>query len=126
MKKNNEKQIENAILTWLNLQSQCYAFKQDVRGIWDENNKFFRKANKWTPIGGSDILVCYRGRFIAIEVKTPAAYKKFFGSRGKHEMRQKMFLEHVDYCGGLGYVVCCLAQVEEMFLQWSQAPRSNY
>lgn len=114
----SEKLIEDAILKWLNLQFNCFAFKQDVRGIWDQQRKFYRKANKWTPKGGSDILVCFQGRFISLEVKTPATHKRFFTHPGSHELRQQEFMKTVQRAGGLAYVVSSLIEVQTLFTSW--------
>ena len=50
------------------------------------------------PIGQkgiADILGCWKGRLIAIEVKTP---------RGKLSEKQEQFLMEVNAAGGLGFV----------------------
>ena len=52
--------------------------------------------------GISDLLVCHRGRFIAIEVKRP-------GQRATRE--QLRFLERVEDAGGLGLVATSAEEV---------------
>jgi hypothetical protein len=48
-----------------------------------------------TARGVSDLLVCYQGRFIAIEVKRPG---------GRVSPEQERFLERVRAAGGIGLV----------------------
>jgi len=45
----------------------------------------------------SDILACYRGRFVAIEVKKPG---------GRVDAAQRNFLRDVQNMGGFSCVVC--------------------
>lgn len=107
----SEKQIENVILQWLNLQPGAYAFKYAVSGVWDPVKKIFRKAGQGVAIGGADIIGVYHGRFLALEVKTPRSFKKFFNSPGDHEVRQQTFLNRVRSAGGIAEVVCSLDMV---------------
>ena len=54
--------------------------------------------------GCSDILVCYKGRFVAIEVKHPRWSPP--GRQAKsyaHYKRQKDFIEEVIAAGGIGF-----------------------
>lgn len=46
--------------------------------------------------GVSDVLVCYEGRFVAVEVKRPG---------GKASPEQKRFIKDVESAGGIGMVV---------------------
>jgi hypothetical protein len=110
-----EKQIEDSILTWLNFQPGCFAFKLDVQARYDPRIKTYRRLAKWVPRGGSDIISSVRGRMITWEVKTPAEHKKFSNCREDHEMRQKAFMDRVISTGGLAYCVCSLDQVMEIF-----------
>jgi len=113
-----EKLIEESIIKWLNLQFNCYAFKMDVKGTWDPQRKFFRKVSKNVALGGSDIICCFKGRFISIEVKSPEAHKRFFNNPGAHELRQQGFMSKVKSAQGLAYVVSSLDEVRELFQNW--------
>lgn len=115
MAKGLEKLIEVSILQWLNLQPGCYAFKLDLKGTWDPRIKAFKKVSKWVPKGGADIIFILHGKFGCLEVKTPAAYKKFYTSPGEHELRQTAFLDLIRSKGGLAEVVCSLGQVIDVF-----------
>lgn len=66
-----EKDIENDILIWLNLQPNCFAFKVNTAGWFDQRKGCFRKNNsKFVIPGTSDILCCYYGHFISMEAKS--------------------------------------------------------
>ncbi len=54
--------------------------------------------------GISDLLVCFDGRFIAIEVKRP-------GGRATHEQTQ--FIEEVEQAGGIGFIADNVGEVVE-------------
>ncbi len=115
-----EQQIENSILTWLNYQYQCFAFKMNLKGTWNPKVKAFMKAPTWVPKGAADIIFIFQdpnthlGIFGALEIKTPSAYKKFHKNPGEHELRQMAFLKTIKNKGGIAEVVCSLAQVQEI------------
>lgn len=52
--------------------------------------------------GISDLLICYQGRFIAIEVKKPG---------GRLTDRQIAFMDKVKRAGGQAFVACSLEDV---------------
>ena|SRR5437667_281880 len=54
--------------------------------------------------GCSDLLACFRGRFVAVEVKRPG---------GRLTAAQKSFLEAVEVCGGVALVVTSVRQLQE-------------
>ena len=54
--------------------------------------------------GVSDILGCYRGRMMAIEVKCPG---------NKLTQLQKNFLDNVNEAGGIAFVAYCIEDVVE-------------
>lgn len=53
-------------------------------------------AGAYASRGVSDLILCVRGLYIAIEVKTET---------GKITTLQKRFIENVKQAGGLGYVI---------------------
>lgn len=64
--------------------------------------------------GISDLLVCYEGRFVAIEVKKPGW--KPPGRNAKsydHYYKQKMFLESIEAAGGVGFFASDVETVVE-------------
>ena len=120
----SEKEIENSILSWLNLQSGCTAWKQNIVAVsrletvaGKARIKRFN-TSKWVPRGGCDIIGLYRGRSFAIEVKTEIAYKLFESCRDPHELRQKEFIDRVRRAGGIAFLACSLEMVEVIFKNW--------
>lgn len=106
-----EKDIEDAILKYLNLQYQCFAFKVNTKGTWNPKAQAFMKTPKWMPRGMCDIVGIFGGKFFAFEVKTPSEHKKFVKSKGEHEIEQKAMIDHIRSKGGLAEVVSTLDQV---------------
>lgn len=87
-----EKQFENKIKAELH-----------NRGAW--RVKFF--ANAYTPSGIPDVLACYNGRFLGIEVKGGSSY-------GLTEL-QKFNLKKIRETGGVG--ICVYPSGWEQFLE---------
>jgi len=85
-----EKQIENAIKRYLS-----------SKGVWYIKHH----ANKFTKVGVPDILACWEGKFLAIEVKTPV---------GKLTELQKYNLEAIQNAGGISLVARSLKDVVEV------------
>ena len=56
--------------------------------------------------GISDLLICYKGRFIAIELKVKG---------NKPTALQTAYLDNVEGAGGEAYVCFCLDEVKEIF-----------
>lgn len=89
----SEKDIENAILEWLNLLPQCKAWKNQSVGIFDPYKRIYRKnPSKWTARGTADILGIYKGRMICLEVKKPG---------GRLSPDQKEFLKTMADLGAI-------------------------
>lgn len=97
-----EKQIQNAILQWLNLQRNVFAFRQNS-GIFfiTQNNK--TRAIKAGIKGVSDIIGICKKRFLAIEVKSKT---------GKLSDDQKLFLDKISKLGGIAFCAHSLEDVE--------------
>ena len=85
-----EKQIENIIKKYL-----------ASKGVWYIKHH----ANKFTKVGVPDILACWQGKFVAIEVKTPI---------GVLSELQKYNLKAISDAGGISIVARCLEDVEEV------------
>ncbi len=69
------------------------SIRQLLKGLGAVAVKFW--GGPMTERGVSDLLVCYQGRFLAIEVKRPG---------GKVSPEQERFLERVRAAGGIGLV----------------------
>ena len=85
-----EKQIENTIKKYL-----------ASLGVWYIKHH----ANKFTKVGVPDILACWNGKFVAIEVKTPV---------GVLSELQKYNLKAISESGGISIVARSLQDVKEV------------
>lgn len=115
-----EKQIQNAILHWLNIQpSVAYAWQNDsvpVVSIMKRGpggtifGRFRKRKTAFRPNGLSDILGFLTrpnlGRFLAIEVKSKA---------GRVSPEQTQFLNAVIQAGGIAGVCRSIEDVEKLF-----------
>lgn len=85
--------IQQAILGYLALK-HVFAFRVNTTGVYDPKRKIFRKSPNVLK-GVSDILGCYQGKMLAIEVKAPGR---------KEKPEQTKFLQRVNDAGGLGFI----------------------
>ena|SRR3990167_4304747 len=69
-----------------------YAWRSSSTGIYDTKRQFFRAASKK---GVADILACWKGRLVAIEVKT---------GKDRLSPEQTGFLFNINHAGGIGFV----------------------
>jgi hypothetical protein len=94
--KPKESQVKAAIMEWLSLQKNCFAWVNTSTGIYDPTKKVFRRRTGTGMINGvADILGIWRGIPLAIEVKRPG---------GKLSPKQKDFLERFACQGGIAIV----------------------
>lgn len=90
-----ERAIQNQICAYLKLRG-AYVFIHDSVGIFDPSRGCFRRNNSPHRIRGvADILGIYKGRPLAVEVKTPT---------GRVSPHQKEFLKNWAAAGGIGFV----------------------
>lgn len=93
--KQPEKIIQDQILGFLKGRG-VFSFFINNSVSFDPKLNQFRKRNKWHRRGVSDIIAIYRGKFLALEVKTP---------KGRATPEQSEFLREVADQGGYGFVV---------------------
>lgn len=86
-----EKTITNQILKYLKAQPCCFVFKEHG-GIYG-------------TAGIPDIICCYRGKFVAIEVKTLT---------GKLSKLQKITINRINEAGGMAIKVTSLQEVKNV------------
>lgn len=84
-----EKTITNQILKYLKTEPECFAFKEHG-GIYGVS-------------GIPDIICCYKGKFMAFEVKTP---------QGKLSKLQEITLNRINEAGGMAFKVTSLNEVK--------------
>jgi hypothetical protein len=95
-----EKHVQALILQFLRLRG-AWAERFNSGGFTDAAGQFVRFN---TATGCSDVLACYRGRMLALEVKRDG--------RAKATATQESFLADVRRAGGVGEVVSDVKQVE--------------
>ena len=111
--KPTEKQIQNAILEWLEIRG-AFAWQNDSVGIWDANRGAYRKRmGRFCIRGASDILGIWRGWPLAIEVKR---------HDGKLSDDQEWFLEKFRDAGGIGIVARSLEDAIKPLMKIGERP----
>lgn len=85
--------VKKAIMEFLSYQRNCAVFPVATAGMFDPTTNQFRKSpmKKGTP----DIFICWQGRFVAIEVKSP---------KGVVSDAQVERLGEIDRAGGIAIV----------------------
>ena len=86
-----EKTIVKAIMQYLKTLPNCFCFKCH--------------GGMYGAAGLPDIICCYRGRFVAFEVKT---------AKGKLTKLQETMLKRINATGGNAYKVTTLQEVKEI------------
>ena len=89
--KMKEKAITNQILKYLKSLPECFAFKEHG-GLYNTS-------------GIPDIIVCYKGKFMAFEVKN---------ERGKLSKLQEITIEKIRNAKGMAFKVTSLEEVKEI------------
>lgn len=89
--KEKEKTITNQILKYLKSLPECFAFKEHG-GLYGTS-------------GIPDIIVCYKGKFVAFEVKT---------EKGKLSKLQEMTIAKIQKANGMAFKVTSLEEVKEI------------
>ena len=86
-----EKTITNQILKYLKSIPECFAFKEhgSIYGV----------------SGLPDIICCYKGKFVAFEVKT---------EKGKLSKLQEMTIAKIQKANGMAFKVTSLEEVKEI------------
>lgn len=101
---NPEQKIKNEILSYLSSLSGGFFFPIDSTGIYDPVKRVFRRKNSVFHIRGvSDILGVYKGRPLAIEVKSKVGVVSDY---------QKSFIERFIQAGGVAFVARSLDDVK--------------
>lgn len=100
-----EKAIENQILHYLHM-TGVFAWKNQSTGIYDPSKKTFRRRSKFQINGVSDILCCYKGYFVAIEVKA---------EKGRLTESQVEFISKINANGGFAFTARSVEDVKLAF-----------
>lgn len=122
----SEAEIQDSIMKALSFRKIGFFWRQNNTPVYDEKQGRYRSMSKFATRGVSDILGVYKGRFIAIEVKTRKAFGWHYGlykkisagymPKNKNEsraMEQIIFIDNINKNGGLGFFACSLEKVLE-------------
>lgn len=93
-----EQDIQSAICQWLSYK-RIFHYRNNTGAFKTERGGFIRYG---TP-GSPDIVCCYKGRFIAIEVKSKA---------GRQSPSQLQFQENLENAGGYYFIARSIKDVE--------------
>lgn len=97
----SETQLVVQLLEYLTYKG-IYAYRQNTGAMETKSGGFIRFG---TP-GASDIVVIYKGKYIAIEAKV---------KKGKQSENQKMFERNVVNAGGIYLLVYSLEDLQKLF-----------
>lgn len=107
--KRKEKDIELEILTWLNLQPGCFAWKNKSMGTFNaKRGVYLRPTHRFSEKGTSDILGIWKGVMLCIEVKS---------ATGRLMPHQSEFLERMDSLGAIAFMARSLEDVKAQLLE---------
>ena len=103
-----EKQIERAILDYLNVWLGYFAWKNHTTGIYSkERRQYLRPTGKYALRGVSDIIcVTPTGKVVFIEVKS---------AKGRVSDEQKEFISRVAECNGYAFVARSIDDVIDYY-----------
>ncbi len=104
-------------LTLLKSHHPMYFFRVNNTPIYDPKNKTFRAMPKGTPKGVPDIILCWYGRFIGIELKLPEikdAHGQKIQSKTYLSNYQKVFRAKISDAYGLYITARCSKDVEKV------------
>lgn len=87
--------------------------ENDIKRFLEKKSAWYLKVHgsALQPAGTPDILCCYKGRFIAIEVKRP--------NGGKVSALQKLKMKQIEQSGGIAFVANDVEVVKDVFQKLS-------
>lgn len=94
----SETQLQKTILDYLAYQKDIYFFRAGSGALRLENGAYMRTGKAGCP----DIVVCLKGRFIGLEVKT---------EKGRQSDKQKQAEKEIIKAGGIYKIVKSLEDV---------------
>ena len=112
MKPNSERAIKKAVVKWLNLQPQTFAFVVTTTGIPDFKRKGGFRTNPNSGI--ADVLGVKQITVGLHVIGVPFAFE-VKREKMKLSMRQRIFLERFSKAGGWSFVVHSLEEAIQSF-----------
>lgn len=98
----SEKEIQNSVLDYLAILPDCMAWMNHSTAIFDPATKSFRRPSRYFRKGTSDVLGIYKGKPLAIEIKSKI---------GRLTKEQKDFIEEFKRHGGIAFMARSLEDV---------------
>ena len=124
-----ESEILNCILEGLNKLPEGSFDRVNNLPAWNQKTNSYNRPSRYAPKGMSDIIGCYKGHYVAIEVKIPVEYNwvQQFYKRVKHQIdsyqpqtdKEIHALHQIKYIrnkisrGGIGFFAYSLENVLE-------------
>lgn len=96
-----ESEIQKSIIQYLSYRKDTYYVRVGSGGIKTADGRYFKSGKKGCP----DILICYKGRFIGLEVKN---------EKGKQSEFQETAKKEIEKVGGKYYIVKDIDDVVEI------------
>jgi len=126
-RKLTEKDIEKAILNWLNMDPLIFCWKVNTVGMYDPTQNIYRSLRGFSIKGISDIcfIMSPGATFGAIEVKTPEYAKKQKAQYGfPCTPEQKYFIDRVIAFGGPAGVATSIGDTQKILEDWHVRQRN--
>lgn len=101
--------LTNQIIDYI-YSSGGYAWRASSTGVYDQKAGAYRTAAKK---GVSDVLACFRGRLIAIEVKI---------GKDRLSNEQTGFMSNIEHVGGIAFVA---GSFEHFLSHWKLSTQSS-
>ena len=102
----DENSVVKIIHSWLALR-KIRAWRVNTGGVPARGGRFKRNVAAGFP----DLVCCWRGRFVGIEVKT---------AKGRQQPSQKLFQKELEEAAGVYILARSLADVESFFGKWQE------
>ena len=92
----SEAEIQKAILQFLGYVQDAFFWRNNTGAVKIVRNNGKKGFVKFGLKGSPDIIGCYKGNFVAFEVKS---------AKGIASLEQKDFLNRIKKCGGYSFIV---------------------
>lgn len=101
MIKRTEAMIQKAVLEFLAMVPKCYAFRAGSGALKTENGNYVKTGRPGVP----DIVVCFDGKWIGLEIKTDT---------GRQSQSQKQAEKKILDSGGQYYIIRSISDVRKI------------
>lgn len=95
---------------------RCFFWRNNNNPVYDPVMQMFRKRHPQTPLGLPDIIGCYYGKLVGIEVKGPG---------GKPSQAQKVIKCKIEDAGGTVIIAWSYEDVEKALKRLEVVPQGD-